>query len=131
VRHPDYLASSNHSFAELRQALDPELRDRFYNDGWVHHPLIIEPDVTARRISFLNDTFRKKNADAQQAEREGDWEQLIGLYQRGYRIKPLRKARRRIADPKQAARLVGDVWTDSENIRQHRSSMAFDLDRIN
>jgi len=23
----------------------------------VHHPLIIEPDVTARRISFLNDTL--------------------------------------------------------------------------
>ena len=43
------------------------------------------------------------------------------MYEKPYRIKPLRKALRHISDPKEAARLVGDVWQNSENIRQHRS----------
>jgi hypothetical protein len=51
----------------------------------------------------------------------GNWERLIWIHERPYRIRPLQKALRRIADPKEAARLVGLVWTDSENIRQRRS----------
>jgi hypothetical protein len=43
------------------------------------------------------------------------------LYASPYRINALRKALRHISDPEQAARLVSDVWTDSENIRQDRS----------
>jgi hypothetical protein len=121
VRHPDYLASRDHSSAELSKAIDPELRSYFHG-GLVHHPLIIA-SVTANRIQYINETYRKNKADARKAEREGDWQRLIrGLYERPYRIKALRKALRRIADPKEAARLVGDVWRDSENIRQHRSA---------
>jgi hypothetical protein len=70
---------------------------------------------------MVSDSFRRKKADLQQAERHGNWERLIWIYERPYRIKPLRKAMRRICDPKEAARLVALVWTDSENIRQQRS----------
>jgi hypothetical protein len=40
----------------------------------------------------------------------GNWEHLIWIHERPYRIRPLQKALRRIADPKEAARLVGLVW---------------------
>jgi hypothetical protein len=100
--------------------LDPELQWHF-QDGLVHHPLIVE-HVTASRIPDINESYRKKKVDAQQAERDGDWEQLIWIYEKPYRIKPLRKALRVIGDPKEAARLVGLVWTGSENIRQKRKA---------
>jgi hypothetical protein len=100
--------------------LDPELQWHFH-DGLVHHPLIVERDVTASRIPDINESYRKKKVDARQAERDRNWKQLIWIYEKPYRIKPLRKALRDIGDPKESARLVGLVWTDSQNIRQARS----------
>ena len=103
----------------LWKELDPDLQWHFH-DGLVHHPLIVA-SVIASQIPHINEIYRKKKVDARQAERDGDWEQLIWIYEKPYRIKPLRKALRVIGDPKEAARLVGLVWTSSENIRQARS----------
>jgi hypothetical protein len=110
---PDYI--------ELSQALDPELQNHFHIDGFLSHPVIVEPFVDARLISSINESYRKKKAHVQQAEGDRNWRQLILIYARPYRIKALPKALRHVSDPKEAARLVGDVWKDSENIRQNRS----------
>jgi hypothetical protein len=109
------------AYVELWQALDPELQNCFHADGCLSHPLIIEPIVNASLIPYINEAYRKKKAHAQQDARDGNWPQLILIYARPYRIKALRKALRHINDPKEAVRLVGEVWTDSENIRQDRS----------
>ena len=48
----------------------------------------------------------------------GDGHEYVFLHERGYRFKALNRIARHLS-PTDYWRLVGAVWTDSENIRQH------------
>jgi hypothetical protein len=113
------LAEAN--YLQCLRALDPELQRYFHSDGSLRHPLIFEP-VVAARIPDINGAFREKKALVRQAEHEQNWRRLIFIHERFHRIRPLQKALRHINDPKEAACLVSEVWTDSENIRRHWSA---------
>jgi hypothetical protein len=54
LSRPDYV--------ELWKALDPGLQNYLHDDGYLHHPLIVEPIVDAKLIPYTNDSYRKRKA---------------------------------------------------------------------
>jgi hypothetical protein len=111
------------TYVKIFQVLDPELRSHFHPDGWLRHPLIIEPMALISHDTVrINEAYQKKKLLRAQAERNGNWSQYVFIHERPYRVRPLLNALRKIRDAQQAAQLVKQVWTDSENLRQHRSA---------
>jgi hypothetical protein len=99
--------------------LDEELLD--YVDEtirMVHHPLIIRD--LAHGASRINAEFFEKQAKAEQALRDDDWELYIVLHERPYRLHALMQCVEFDLTGDEYWRLVGYVWTDSENIYHHR-----------
>jgi hypothetical protein len=101
---------------ETNADLHPDLRSYVW-DGWLHHPLIVRP--LPLYIEKTNREYEENKARIAEAKRTGDWHTFVVWHERAYRFGALRKALRKIDDPGLAASLVGEVWQDSENIRQY------------
>jgi len=100
------------------KTLHPDLIMYAY-DGIVHHPLII--NSLTNDVSNINQVYLQKIAQVAAAEAQGEWRTYVFLHERPYRLKGLIAATKKglKKNPSEFWALVGNVWTDSENIRQH------------
>lgn len=87
----------------------------------VHHPLVIMPLYSRDRCALINKCFEQKTEQLERAIHERDWHRYIMLYERPYRFDGLEAAIRNglCDDPKDFWKIVGQVWCDSENIREN------------
>jgi hypothetical protein len=113
----------NAMWTEIHSAIDPELQSsitRIDDDAvMLHHPLIIDPYLTLEGVERANKMFRHNKAVVADARRDGNFWRYISEHERPYRMKVLNEVLPTITDSALAAKLVADVWTDSENISQN------------
>lgn len=106
-----------------QEDLHPELQAHYRDDTMmpmVHHPLVVSVAMPTMNKN-LNQMFAQKQEQIKEAIAEGNWSRYIFLHERPYRFQALFDAigRGLTEKPKDYWRMVGQVWTDSENIHQH------------
>jgi hypothetical protein len=85
----------------------------------LHHPFIIELFFDPNRCGLINMRFKAKIEAAVEAREKKNWPSFVFLHERPYRVPALLTAMQLGCDD---AGLVGNVWTDSENIWQHKKT---------
>src|SRR5215471_4496545 len=104
----------------VRDALLPELRPYFMDDGLLHHPIIVEMISHCDEANRANDRYRSKNERLMELRTDpGDGREYVFLHERPYRVGALQRIGSQLKNAIHYWKLVGEVWTDSENIRQH------------
>ena len=102
------------------EPLCDQLKPFVTRNGWINHPLIVEmiPWSAAR----INRRFAKKAKLAEELWGKQEYRRYLHLHERVFRIAALEKV---LASSQQLpdvpiAKLVGEVWLNSENIHQDR-----------
>jgi hypothetical protein len=102
------------------EQLCDQLKAFVTRNGWINHPLIVEmPPWSAAQI---NRRFVKKAKKAEELWDKRDYRPYLHLHEREFRVGALEKLLaygHQLSDA-EIARLVGEVWIDSENIHQDR-----------
>lgn len=107
----------------LCEELQPYLRHYGKFKG-INHPLVQEiPLFDESRCALVNRRLLHKQEQIAKAIDNRDWDRFIMLHERPYRFGAMQELMRnnQLSDT-ELARLVGDVWTDSENIWQHQDA---------
>lgn len=103
--------------------LHPELR-LYLEDGqffpMLKHPLIFAVPYFEGDNERLNKYFEQKKEQLSKALIKGDYSSYVFLHERPYRLMALTRIAYKITDYKEYWELLGDVWTDSENIWQNK-----------
>jgi len=103
------------------ELLCDQLKPFVTRNGWINHPLIIE--MPPWRPTQVNRRFAKKSKQAEELWSRKDYRRYVYLHERDFRLGALEKilgGSRKELDP-DIAKLVGEVWIDSENIHQDRT----------
>lgn len=104
-----------------QEPLLPELMPYLHPDRVLQHELVVSLGVDPDRAAHINADYLYKKARLAELETQiGDGSKYVFLHARPYRCKALLQIANRLS-PAQYWHLVGEVWTDSENIRQHRA----------
>jgi hypothetical protein len=102
------------------EPLCDQLKPFVTRNGWINHPLIVEmPPWSAAQI---NRRFAKKAKLAEELWGKQEHRRYLHLHERVFRLGALEKvlaSSQQLPDA-QIAKLVGEVWIDSENIHQDR-----------
>lgn len=119
---------------ETVEPLDPELAECVIEtEGggrMVKHPLVFSIFHPEQMNAIVNLQLRHKRELLDAAIREGDWDRAVFLHERPHRLEALLAYEHEMSDP-DYWRIVGDVWTDSENVWQNEQEWidAFDQAR--
>lgn len=114
-------------FAELAEffaadPLDPELVTYSYEDDegsvFIKHPLVFSIWHNESLNRMCNAQLKGKREACDKALDEGDWPHYVWLHERPYRLDAFLAVEWQMSDAEYWA-LLGDVWCDSENIREH------------
>lgn len=108
--------------AELHDDLKGHVhKSQAFGGDMLHHPLVIVPILSPISIPAANKTYEAKVKAAREALAKGDWERYVFLHERPYRFGALEEAVNDGLDddPTLYWKIVGRVWTDSENIHEH------------
>ena len=90
------------------------------DDGLLHHPIIVEMISHCDEANRANDRYRSKNERLMELRTDpGDGREYVFLHERPYRVGALQRIGSQLKNAIHYWKLVGEVWTDSENIRQH------------
>jgi hypothetical protein len=95
------------------EPLCDQLKPFVTRNGWINHPLIVE--VPPWRSTQINRRFAKKSKQAEELWSRQDYRRYLYLHERDYRAANHQQPEAEIA------KLVGEVWIDSENIHQDRT----------
>lgn len=107
---------------ERKESLVPELKPYEYTGPFgvgVHSPLVIELFYDPERAALVNERYRFKVKQRDEALAKKDWSTYVFVHERPYRVRALYHA---IAKEHDLHRLVRHTWTDSENIWQNKSA---------
>jgi hypothetical protein len=104
----------------IADALVPELRDYWLaEDRLLHHPLVVTRVFNCEDAGRVNAEFLSKKQHLRDLKINlGDGQEYVFLQERPYRFRALKRIVRDLS-PTDYWQLVGKVWTDSENIREH------------
>jgi len=105
---------------KIADVLVPELRDRWLaEDRILHHPLVVTQVFNCEDASRVNAQYLKKKQRLRDLEDNlGDGQEYVFMHERPNRFRALKRIVRDLS-PTDYWRLVGAVWTDSENIHEH------------
>lgn len=117
-----------------QEDLEPELLDYYEDEGalgapCIRHPLVYSILHGPNLNAMVNQQYRYKKEAVDRALKEEKWSTYIYLHERPYRIDAFNELCEMevFADSHpEYWRLLGDIWTDSENVWQNE-----DLWRIN
>jgi hypothetical protein len=104
------------------EELDPILEYFRYRNhlGWtvIKHPLVVSIGHADPMNKMMNTQLHEKRKAVRQARNEGNWDLYVWLHQRAWRVHAFQRIARHMTD---AAywELLGDIWVDSENIREN------------
>jgi len=102
------------------EPLSDQLKPFVTRNGWINHPLIVE--MPPWRAAQINRRFAKRAKLAEEFWGKQDYRRYLRLHERAFRIGALEKVLA-VSQPLpdvEIAKLVGEVWIDSENIHQDR-----------
>lgn len=101
--------------------LDPELQKYLYISdlGWhnIKHPLVYSIGHAPPLNKLMNKNLRDKKEAVAKAKAAGDWETVVWLHERPWRVHAFNKIKSKLPDERYW-KLLGDIWVDSENIPQ-------------
>lgn len=103
------------------EELLPELKERiFVTKGiqCISHPLVQTVFYAPQMNHILNQQFIHKKEALEYALEKQDWSHYVWLHERPYRFQAVREIQENM-DRKDFWRILGSVWTDSENIWQN------------
>lgn len=103
---------------ELSAELQPYVTDRG-GITTLSHPLVVMVMFAPPMHRMANNMLVQKQELLDEAEREGDWAKALVLYERPYRLDAFCQYEE-LMDNEQYWQLLGQIWTDSENIFQAR-----------
>jgi hypothetical protein len=104
------------------EELHPELKKRVFASksfDVLQHPLVFSVPYNEFTNKILNKSLAYKKQAVAEAQEQGDWHRYVFLHERPFRFDALRSVEDKFTDDKEYWRVVGSVWTDSENIYQH------------
>ncbi len=102
------------------EPLSDQLKAFVTRSGWINHPLIVE--MPPWQAAQINRRFAKKARLAEELWGKQEYRRYLQLHERAFRTGALEKilaSSPQLPDA-EIAKLVGEVWTDSENIHQDR-----------
>jgi hypothetical protein len=102
--------------------LHPELQARMFNNGSfdiIQHPLVFSVPHSPISNKQLNKRFALKKEEIVEAQKAGDWRRYVFMHERPFRFNALQAVQDKFINGEDYWRVVGNVWTDSENIYQH------------
>lgn len=115
--------------------LHPHLRPYITSAGVsgtpaLKHPLVFSLPYASVMNDVLNQQYMQTKKAVQRAEDEGNWYQYIFLHERPHRLEAFMRLAVWLSD-EAYWNLLGDIWTDSENIWQNKElwSVALSSDR--
>lgn len=90
--------------------------------GWpmLRHPLVFSVPHFDAMNALVNQRLREKKLAVNKARNTRRWDRFIFLHERPYRLDAFMSVEDILPDKKYWS-LLGDIWTDSENIRQNMS----------
>lgn len=103
--------------------LNPELeqyRDKVAGFDSIRHPLVFSIMHHSMMNAHLNAQFKYKKERLAKAEDEKDWGCYIFLHERPYRFEAFIRISNDLSD-KEYWNLLGDIWSDTENLWQYHS----------
>lgn len=118
--------SNTFQFADLLakdEPLNPILRPYLYEATFgpaLNHPLVQQIPYNPMMNALINKSYEIKMAKVEEAVAAKKWSTAIFLHERPYRLDALAKYARQM-DDKSYWDMVGNAWTDSENIWQNLS----------
>jgi hypothetical protein len=121
VRQAERLAAGLPLRDVDKDPLDPELRP-WLSDGSfgqsLRHPLIYAIPYWPQQAPYYNARLRLMKAEVEKALAAQKWGSFVVLHERPYRLDALLRIVEHLSDT-EYWQLVGQFWTDSENIRQN------------
>jgi hypothetical protein len=112
-----------------QEELDPELEAYLEPGGdlgaYIRHPLVYSLMHHEVMNGYVNKQLRAKQAAADEAWENGEWSSYVFIHERPYRIGAFQEIEDELDDAAYWD-LLGELWTDSENIRQN-PDVWFDL----
>jgi hypothetical protein len=112
----------------LSAELHPDLAAHVVKKGrwlWLHHPLVICV-LDSDEIALANRQYTEKASEIDRALRNKSFETYVNLHERPYRLSAFLEVMDRLDDQRYWS-LLGEIWTDSENIHQDRRDWRFVL----
>ena len=97
--------------------LDPELEACFH-DGVIHHPLVISACHADVLNGMMNRQLTYKREKIAECSAAGKWGSVVFLHERPYRLDAFQSIPADAISDEDYWQILGDVWTDSENIWQ-------------
>ena len=108
-----------------QEELDPALAMFLESDGpfgpMLKHPLVFSVVHGPNLNAMANAAFRQKKEALAMAKARGDWASCVWLYERPYRIDAFLDISWQMEGP-DYWKLLGKVWTDTENAWQNQDS---------
>jgi hypothetical protein len=109
-------------FEDINAELDPALKPWIIEDGLfgpcLKHPLVFEIIYHPHRNAMINRLYHSKLEALAKAEEAGRWNSYVFLHERPHRLEALFEIEGGIED-REYWTLLGQIWTDSENVWQH------------
>ncbi len=108
-----------------KETLCDELKEYVVDTGGafdrvIQHPLVIEIAWNPEHCGLLNARFEHKKESLKKAIAQKDWEAIIWLHERPFRIQAFFKyVAKKVESDKKYWKLLSSVWTDSENQFEH------------
>lgn len=102
---------------DLHPELEPFLNIRGSYGVVLQHPLVYSVPYHPNLNALLNAQFEQKTELIRDAQDRKDWDQLVALYERPYRLKAFQRIQKQLND-RTYWRLLASIWVDSENIWQ-------------
>ena len=102
----------------LCDELAPLVRDLGMFKG-IHHPLIVEVPYFPAMNAVLNKRLELKRAALDKYRADKKWHSWVFMHERPFRVEALTAlVEEGVMTPRQTWSLIGEAWTDSENIWQ-------------
>ena len=105
------------------EKLHPELRLYLEQGAYfpmLRHPLIFSVPYFEGQDEMLNKYFEQKKEQLSKALIKEDYSSYVFLHERPYRFMAFMRIGYKITDTKKYWELLGEIWTDSENIWQYK-----------
>jgi hypothetical protein len=107
---------------QTKEDLHPDLAEYLNEDehfARLQHPLVYSVPHHPQMNAHLNRQYEEKKKALLKAMQDGKWASAVFLYEKPWRTEALERFMFHIEDHEQFWKLVGDVWTNSENVWQN------------
>lgn len=117
----------NELLLQKREELHPDLKPYLMTTGGryssipcIQHPLVYSLFHTPEQNALINAQYESKLRLVKKAKRTKDFHSFVFLHERPYRLPAFAEIERTLPDLEYWA-LLSDIYTDSENIWQHKA----------